>query len=575
MNVLGIHDGHNAAAALVRDGRIVAAIQEERLSRIKNHDTFPARAVERVLQMAGLAPRDLDAIALNGRHQPRHRTREQLMAAVREAGEESLGARLRQLARNSPINSLFRGLRKQEREEECAAAGLPRDRLTFVNHHEAHAAAACWGAPFRKSGEPLLVLTCDGAGDDLCATVSLARDGRLERLFEIAEEHSIGMVYLTVTQILGMVPNEHEYKLMGLAPYAKGEAVDRCLEVFNALMEFEPGGAPRWRRRAGVPHAFGMYRHLRDALEGCRFDAIAGAVQRWTEAMLCEWVRRAVAATGVSRVALSGGVFMNVKANKTILELPEVTHLFVVPSCGDESNAFGAALAAWGAVHPKASEACSIPPLGPVYWGEAFDTDALQRAVAEAGTGLSIETLDDPAERVADLLARGEIVARFDGPSEFGARALGNRSILADPSRPELVRELNEAIKNRDFWMPFAATVVCERAGDYVVNPKDVAAPYMILAFDTTARRQEIRAAIHPCDFTVRPQVLDKAANPAFHAVVRAFEARTGCGALLNTSFNLHGHPMVYSPADALDVFRRSGLRRMALGRFLLSKPCA
>lgn len=565
MIVLGVHDGHDAAAALVRDGRLVAAVEEERLTRIKNHDTFPVHAVERVLHIGGCASSDIDVVAMNGAHQPRHRTRADIIADVEGNGDGSLRARLKQAARQSPIYSLFQNKRRAERESEIAAAGLDASRAAFVDHHHAHAAAAYWGSSV--GDEPTLILTCDGAGDDLCATVAVARGGKIERTCEVAEEHSIGMVYLTVTRVLGMIPNEHEYKVMGLAPYGRGGKVDRCLDVFRSLIEFHGGGAPTWRRRGDTPHAFCLYAYLRDRLEGFRFDHIAAAVQQWAEETLCEWTRRAIAKTGVRHVALSGGVFMNVKANKAIAELDEVEQLFIVPSCGDESNAIGAAYA----VAAEREEAGKRPgPLSDICLGDDLNDADIERAIAEAGDAIVVHTDSDLAERVATLLAEGEIVARVNGRSEFGARALGNRSLLADPSRPDVAKRLNEAIKNRDFWMPFAATVLDKRANDYIVNPKDFAAPYMIQAFDTTDRRNEIAAAIHPQDHTVRPQILTREANDGYYALIEAFEAKAGTGALLNTSFNLHGHPMVYSPADAIDVLRRSGLRWLLLGNKLV-----
>lgn len=568
MLVLGIHDGHNAAAALVRDGRVVAAVQEERLTRIKNHDCFPLQAVARVLEMEGVAASEIDLVAFNGAHQPRHRSAAQLAEDVRRAGQGGALASLKQMARGTPANRLFRGLRRQERLGALAGAGFGTERATFVDHHQAHAAVAFWGAP-RREGETL-VLTCDGAGDDLCATVSVGREGRFERIAEIPEEHSIGMAYLTVTLLLGMTPNEHEYKVMGLAPYARDdERVEAAADVFRGWAEFEGGGLPAWRRREGTPHAFALYGWLRDRLEGKRFDHIAGGVQRWTEETLCEWVRRAVRASGVGRVALAGGVFMNVKANQAIAALPEVEELFIAPSCGDETNAVGAALAGWVQSGGEPAPAS----LGDIYWGEAFDDTAIEAALRAHGAGFNVYRPDDPASEVAALLARGQIVARFDGRSEFGARALGNRSLLADPMRPDAARRLNDAIKNRDFWMPFAPTVLAERASDYLVNPKGLPAPWMILAFDTTSRREEIRAATHPYDRTARPQVLEESANPRYHALLSAFQKRTGRGALLNTSFNLHGHPMVYSPADALDVLQRSGLRWLLMGDRLIEAP--
>jgi carbamoyltransferase len=286
--------------------------------------------------------------------------------------------------------------------------------------------------------------------------------------------------------------------------------------------------------------------------------------------MLTRWVRGAVRETGISRIACAGGVFMNVKANLAILELPEVESMFVFPSCGDESNSIGAAC--WEA----ASRGQGIEPLGAIYYGDPItDSEAeqaLQQAVPRAA-GLRFEWIPDIERKVARHVAAGRIVARAKGPAEFGARALGNRSILARADSPWAVRRINDAIKNRDFWMPFAPAVLAERATRYYEKPKPVDSPYMMFAFRT---RPDARAALagaqHPYDFTTRPQEVRAEHNPGFHRLLEEYESITGEAAVLNTSFNLHGEPIVYRAGDAVDVFLRSGLEYMALANWWVEK---
>lgn len=569
MRIIGIHDGHNAAACLLEDGVITAAIQEERLTRIKNHDVFPARAVQWLLERAGCGWAGIDGVALNGHHMPVHRDRARLIRDTRLGGSLRPDRLIKRWARATPILDLWKARRWRAREDEARAAGVDPARLTPVDHHRCHAAAAYWGGPFR--GEPVLVLTADGAGDDLCATVSVAREnGQLERLATISEHDSPALVYLTVTTLLGMVPNEHEYKLMGMAPYASPRGAEEVCAIFEQWLEWDPERPLAWRRRRGAPGAYHLYDYLKRRLDLKRFDIVCGGLQLWVERLLAEWVRRAVRATGVRKVALSGGIFMNVKANQAIAELPEVEDLFIFPSCGDETNAMGAAFALY---HDLAqSDALPIQPLGPIYWGPEPGEDEIRRALEAAGGEFHWEKPADIAAHAAEFLARGEVVARMAGRAEFGARALGNRSILANPSKPGVVRVINEMIKSRDFWMPFACSMLAERAGDYIRNPKGLRAPYMILTFDTTERSEELAAGIHPYDRTVRPQLVEEAWNPAYHRLIRAFEARTGIGGVLNTSFNLHGDPIVNTPAEALDVMRRSGLRCLALGEYWVEK---
>jgi carbamoyltransferase len=558
MRVLGIHDGHNAAAALVVDGEVVAAVQEERFTREKNWAGVPQRSIAWVLQSGGLAPSDVDCVAMNGAHMPVPKNREELLEEYREV--DSLRVRTRRFGGSiGPLRKAYGERRRNERRDQIAAAGIPADRVRFVDHHGAHAAAAYHG--WGRYDEPILVLTNDGAGDGLCASVSIGREGRLERIAAVPEAESIGNIYAVVTFLLGMVPLEHEYKLMGLAPYASPKAAQAVLEDLEGLMRID---GMTWARARRFPPTYYSYSALRELFEYRRFDAICAGLQLWVEKMLVEWARSCVDATGIRKLALSGGTFMNVKVNKLLGELPEVDDLFVFPSCGDESNSIGAAYA----VEAEAGDG-RIPALRDVYLGPEATEDEIARALP---SDMTVSRPDDIEREVADLLAQGEIVGRFAGRAEFGARALGNRSILADASRPDVVRVINDMIKSRDFWMPFAPAILDERASDYLINPKGIESPYMILSFDTTELRGDLQAAIHANDYTARPEVVYQDWNPSFHRILKQYEARTGRGGLLNTSFNLHGFPIVNSPNDALDVLLRSDLRHLALGPYLVSK---
>ena len=309
---------------------------------------------------------------------------------------------------------------------------------------------------------------------------------------------------------------------------------------------------------------------LLEATLGHRFDAIAAGAQRIVEEHLLRWPRLMRERYGGDRLALGGGVFMNVKANGLLAQEAWLRDLFVFPSCGDESNAVGAAYlgyVAQGGLAPRG--------LGPAYLGPALEPDEVEAVICtrDLASRYRVSEHANIAEKIAELLVSDGVVARCAGRMEFGARALGNRSILANPSDHRVVTLINTMIKNRDFWMPFAPSILREREADYVVNPKGFASPYMMLAFPTNPkRRDEIVAAIHPQDGTARAHLVDQAWNPDYHHVIREFERRTGIGAVLNTSFNLHGEPLVASAEDAVDTFERSGLPHLALDRWLISK---
>ena len=569
MKILGINDAHNASACLVEDGVVTAALQEERLTRVKNEFCFPHRAIEWVLEATDTAAQDVDYVAMSSDHITSPWNSAELMAHL--ANLHGAKNRLRRLARLTPAMGYVRSKRRADRMAEVKRAALPPDRTRFVDHHTAHAAAAYHGAPF--SAEDTLVLTADGEGDGVCATVRVGNSGLLQRPLAVVEaSHSVGFLYSMITFLLGMVPYEHEYKLMGLAPYASERGPADGYRRFAGIFEVEDSGLG-WRRSTGVPDMFYSDEFFLERLRLQRFDNIAAGLQQYVEEHMVQWVRNCISATGIRRLALGGGVFMNVKLNKLITELDEVEDVFVFPSCGDETNSMGSAFHVYAQVASGADRRPAIAPLTDVYWGPEPSGPRLQSSIDRLRrNGYEVIEPDDIEMAVGDLLADGAIVARARGRMEFGARALGNRSILADPTQPDAVKVINAMVKKRDFWMPFAPAILGEHSDDYIVNPKKIPAPYMIMAFDTTERRKDFPAAIHPYDETARPQVVTNEDNPDFHRLLSRFYERTGRAVVLNTSFNLHGFPIVSSAQDAIDVFEQSGLRHLAVDRYLVSK---
>jgi carbamoyltransferase len=568
MLICGINASHTASAVLVRDGQVLSALQEERPTRIKNQSGHPSQAIRVLLEHHGLAWRDVDAWVFGGYETySEHGMKEGDRSARIRSYKKMLNpiGQLKRLLRNTPIRKHLHEKRREMQLKELLTHGVARDRLHTIEHHRCHAATAYYGP---GADSDALVITADGAGDSLCATVSIPdSNGRLTRLATIGESHSIGNLWSVITALLSMVPLEHEYKLMGMAPYAEGDRADKAKALFRQAFESSDDG--HWKRAKGVPDMMFSYEYWRRKLEFTRFDYVCAGLQAFTEEFLTSWVRGWIHRTGRRKIRLSGGVFMNVKLNKCIAELPEVDDLFVFPSCGDETNSFGAA---WAFMEDQ-GEAERIEALKTLYLGPDPKPDDYARGAMKARElGWQVTTLPVIEEAIADLLVRGEVVARVSGREEFGARSLGNRAILADPSRTDVVKIVNKAIKCRDFWMPFAPSVLFELADRHVHNPKKLAAQYMILAFDSR-NTHEVQAACHPEDATIRPQIVTRESNPAYHRLLEEFHARTGRGSILNTSLNIHGEPIVSSPEDAIGVMQRSGLNHLALGPYLISKP--
>lgn len=566
--ILGIHDGHNASVCFFRDGEIAFAIQEERLRREKNWNGMPLRSIELGLKELGADKGDVNEIVLNGEHMPRPKDRDMLIEEFRSSDKPV--PRLKRALKGTIVDSLFISRRKAERVRELTEADFPPNKIRFLDHHHCHAATAYYG--WGKYDRPVLVLTNDGAGDRICASVNIADKGKINRIAQVPESHSVASLYAYTTFLTGMVPLEHEYKLMGMAPYADRDLSRRVADRFWDFFEFDQSNLLIWRRKKPMPHAFGVYEFLRKEMELVRFDGIMGGIQLFTEEILIQWVKNCIAQTGIRRVAFAGGIFMNVKANKRIMELDEVEEMFVFPSCGDETNAIGACYAKYA----ENDDYRRIRPLGPFYLGPTYSDLEIKSALDRhsfGGCRVKIEHLDNIEKKVAELLATGTIVARFKGREEFGARAMGNRSILADPAKEGAVKTINEMIKNRDFWMPFALSILDANEDRYLVNPKKVPSPYMIMTYDTVAEHNaEIRGGTHPYDHTCRPQVVYKDWNPDYWRLINEFKAITGRCAVLNTSFNLHGFPLVSAPEDAFFVLKRSGLTHMAIGNYLVVK---
>lgn len=584
-DVIGIHYGHDATVTLIRDGGVVEAMSEERLSRLKKHIGFPELSwryikdkygLERIDRVFVVGEEPSGIIAWDRDH----------FQKEREGREKKPDWYMRGLLARLPLVSyllnMYRSFRRSfdgYYKDRTVVEKKLRDTfndaiIEYVNHHEAHLWAAVPFLPDWK--ERRLIISLDGEGDGLSGMMGIYDKGHLEIKHRFKNSESLGLLYSSVVDVLGMSRNEHEFKVMGLAPYAKASAGEKAYQRLKEMLWFDEK-TMEFRAVTDMRTATD-YLVAHNINTSFRFDSLAYGIQKLTEEITQNLARAAVAKYGIGKVAIGGGVFMNVKANQYLAAMPEIEELTVIPSCGDESIAVGAAIKGYALSHGH--DLSDLKRMTDLYLGSEYSDQDIRSAIEDypAAKKWRLRHFDpdrgESIEReVARLLSDNSVVGRFKGRAEWGARALGNRSILANPTSRDNVKLINEMIKGRDFWMPFATSMLYERRHDYLENPRDQEAPFMAITFNTKPlAHRELLAALHPYDLTSRPQLVQEKVNPSYHALIKEFENITGIGGILNTSFNLHGEPNVESPNDALRTFELSGLPHLAIGNYLLSK---
>jgi len=563
VNVLGIWDGHDSGAALLVDGRLAAAVNEERFSRRKLEVRFPFDSIAACLAMASLRPSHVDAVAVStcdpaktlARCAPwtkeryyqvrRRKTAPGTMSAVSRRAKHAL-------TRFGP-NPVSTEISRWIVGRELRRRGIRTDRLSLVDHHHCHALCAAYG-----SGLPsVVVLTIDGVGDGLSATTSLFRDGRLTPLRQSPAVHSLGVFFEHVTMLLNMRELEDEGKVMALAEYASPVA-----DADNPLMPLVTVQDGRIRcALTGVA----LERRLRRIHWSCPNEQFAYMAQRTVERVCVDLARDAVVRAGEGKLALAGGVASNVKATRLVRHVPEVEAVHVFPHMGDGGLSLGAAIACAQSCGERLALDFSRLDLGP-----SFDERELERAITS--TGLRASRSDAIADAVAELIASGAIVLWFQGRMEYGPRALGHRSVLARPDRPSLRDRLNLALKRRVWYQPFCPSML-EREAPRVLEDWDGPSnPHMTTAYMVRERCRDRMAGVIALDGSCRPQIVPDAADDPFARLLRGLGARLGAGIVLNTSLNIHGEPLVCTPSEAVDVYLRSGADALALGPWLLVK---
>lgn len=561
---LGIWDGHDAGAALFTDGTLSFAVNEERLSRRKLEVRFPAEAIAMCLRETGQRSQDVSLVACSTTDPAKTLTRyvpglkERYYLVRRRLAPPGAVSRLTRAAKYRLTEwtpgGLSGVLSRAVLRRALSGYGLGHAAIATVDHHEAHAAAAAWGSGFPRCG----VLTVDGVGDGLSCTISRFDGRRLTRIRATPASRSLGVFFEHVTTLLNMRELEDEGKVMALADYASPVA-----DADNPLW-------PLIDVRDGCIQMTTPSRRLRRVLARVQWsypnEQFAFLAQRLVEKVMDALVRETVRLTGESAVAVSGGVASNVKATRRMRLAPGVSALSVFPHMGDGGLAVGAAAAALAARGSNVSLPLRTLDLGPSY-----DVPAIEQTLREAG--YPFERPADLGTAVADLLCLDGVVLWFQGRMEYGPRALGGRSVLARPDCRGVRDRLNLVLKRRVWYQPFCPSMLAGEASTLLEDSDGLANRHMTMAYQVrTEWRQRLQGVIN-IDGSCRPQFVDDGEDSAFAGVLHAIKARLGVGVVLNTSFNIHGRPLVCTPGDAVSMFAESGAEALAIGPFLVRRP--
>ncbi len=591
MHILGISCYfHDAAAALLRDGQLLAAAEEERFTRKKHDYEFPQHAIDFCLRTAGIRAADLDyAVFFEKPFLKFERLILSGMQTFPRSHNVFRQAMVTWLADKLWIKDL---IQKQ--------LGLPPSRIFFSEHHLSHAASSFFCSPFEEAA----ILTVDGVGEWTTASIGIGRNSDIKLLKEIRFPHSLGLLYSAFTAFLGFEVNEGEYKVMGMAPFGKPKYTDEVYKLiriendgsFELNMDYfsfhyspektfngkfvELFGPPRdpnahfFTPTSSYPSYFGEkpsnYNEL--GRQNQHYADVAASIQVVTEEVLLKMAQSSFKETGLRNLCMAGGVALNSVANGRLLRGTPFEEIYIQPSAGDGGGAIGAALYAYHMVLGKPRQLI----MEHAYWGEEHSPDAIEEFLTHNGIRYErIEKEEKLNERVVDYLQNGKVVGWFQGRFEWGPRALGNRSILADPRRADMKDIVNVKIKFREPFRPFAPSILAENAEEYFALPeasRHYPARFMLYVVNVLEEKRDIIPATTHVDGTGRLQTVRKETNPGYYGLIETFRQATGVPLVLNTSFNLKGEPIVNTPQEAFATFSRSEMDILALGNCVIAK---
>jgi len=551
---------HDSAAALLKDGRIIAAAQEERFTRKRHDSDFPAEAVAYVLKEAGIAPEELDAVGFYDKPLLKF---ERMLSTYVATFPKSFAS--------------FRKAMPVWLHEKLWVSSIIRKQLKrykgpiyYSEHHMSHAASCFLVSPFEEAA----IVTVDGVGEWATASYGVGRGTDIELFHEVRFPHSLGLLYSAFTHYLGFKVNSAEYKVMGLAPYGKPVHYDRIMSEmihvnsdgsFKLNMDYFSYDYGLTMTNGKFDGFFGAPRRKPESWMTEREFDIAASIQKVCEEVVLRMVRHVHRQTGLTKLCLAGGVALNCVANGRIIKETPCTELFVQPAAGDAGGAVGVAHYIYNTLGKQTRQS----PWTHAYLGPAFDDGEIRHYLDGAGAVYDTLPEREIVNRTARLLSEGNVIGWFQGRMEFGPRALGARSILADPRDSKMRDTLNLKIKFREGFRPFAPSVLAERSGEWF--DIDCESPYMLLVAPVREGRRVIPSVTH-VDNSARLQTVTADTNPLYHALIEEFDRLTGVPVIINTSFNVRGEPIVCSPRDAYACFRRTNMDYLVIGNQILDK---
>lgn len=600
--IIGINWEQNSSAALMIDGKIISAASEERFSNKKNDESYPKSAINFLLKSNKIKKSQVTNVCFISKYWSptysliRHYTNFSIKDYIKEQdeywfkkiyenkklslitifknkldikqfpGKKFWNKQLKKLTTND--HSSNKNLKKIGQDIRCetlkAHLGLSRDKITFIDHSFGHVAYAYCSGPLSYKNS--YVISIDAFGDFVNYAVFLFKKSKKKIKYKkiVSGNNSvIARMYRYITLILGMKPNEHEYKVMGLAPYCKPKYSQKLLNHFKTFQKVDK----KMFKDLKPPKDY--YFFLKNLFVGYRFDAIAGALQKYTEYLLTGWVKSIVNPKVTKNLCIAGGVAMNVKANLEISKLKKVSQVYVPPSPDDSSQSMGACYA-YCLINK-----ISTKPLDNAYLGYNIDEIKVKKVLKNLPISKYKISNKNIFKKVANLLIDNKIIGLCRGNAEFGARSLGNRSIICSPNRLENIKRINETVKNRDFWMPFAASIIDKYAVKYFKIKKSNLNnyKYMTNCVETFSNsREKLVAAIHPYDKTCRPQIITQNDNPFYYKIIEEFGKQSKIYSLLNTSLNTHGNPIINNELQAINMLKKTNLDAIVIGNYLVEK---